>query len=41
VRVTASGGVQMVQVDVNGDKVADMQIGVISATGLAASDFML
>lgn len=41
VRVAASGGVQMVQVDVNGDKVADMQIGVISGTALVAGDFVL
>ncbi len=41
VRVVASGGVQMVLIDVNGDAVADMQIGVISATTLVAGDFVL
>ena len=41
VRVVSSGGLQTVLVDVNGDKVADMQIGVISATTLAAGDFLL
>ena len=40
-RVAASGGVQSVLIDVNGDKVADMQISVLSATGLAAGDFVL
>jgi Ca2+-binding RTX toxin-like protein len=41
VRVVASGGVQTVLIDVNGDAVADMQIGVISGTGLVAGDFVL
>lgn len=41
VRVVASGGVQLVQADVNGDTVADMSIVVVSATTLVASDFVL
>ncbi|OWJ68289.1 calcium-binding protein [Inquilinus limosus] len=41
VRVAAGGGVQSVLIDVNGDKVADMQINVVSATGLVAGDFVL
>ncbi|WP_343717832.1 calcium-binding protein [Inquilinus sp.] len=41
VRVVAGGGLQSVLIDVNGDKVADMQINVISATTLVAGDFVL
>jgi Ca2+-binding RTX toxin-like protein len=41
VRVVASGGVQFVQADLNGDKVADMVIAVVSAATLVAGDFML
>ncbi len=40
-RVVVSGGVQVVQVDLTGDKVPDMQINVTSATALAAGDFVL
>ncbi|MBW8725607.1 MAG: M10 family metallopeptidase C-terminal domain-containing protein [Inquilinus limosus] len=40
-RVVASGGAQIVLADVNGDMVADMQIVVVSATTLVASDFLL
>jgi Ca2+-binding RTX toxin-like protein len=36
-----SGGVQLVQADVNGDKVADMSIVVLSASTLVAGDFVL
>lgn len=40
-RAVASGGVQLVQADLNGDKVADMVIAVTSVTTLVASDFVL
>lgn len=40
-RVTVSGGVQIVLADLNGDKVADMALGVVSATTLVAGDFVL
>ncbi len=40
-QVVAVTGGQMVLADVNGDKVADMQINVVSATTLAAGDFVL
>lgn len=40
-RVVASGGVQLVQADLNGDTLADMSIVVVSATTLVASDFSL
>ncbi|KGM31859.1 calcium-binding protein [Inquilinus limosus] len=41
VRLTFSGGVQIVLADVNGDKVADMAVAVTSATTLVAGDFVL
>lgn len=41
VRLTFSGGVQIVLADVTGDKVADMAIAVTSATTLIAGDFVL
>ncbi|MGO4127140.1 calcium-binding protein [Inquilinus sp. YAF38] len=40
-RVAISGGLQVVQADLNGDKVADMSIVVVSATTLQAGDFVL
>ncbi|MGO4128605.1 calcium-binding protein [Inquilinus sp. YAF38] len=40
-RVTSAAGVQFVQADLNGDKVTDMVIGVVSTTGLVVGDFML
>jgi len=40
-RVAVSGGVQVVQADLNGDKAADMAIVVVSATTLVAADFIL
>jgi Ca2+-binding RTX toxin-like protein len=40
-RVAVISGVQVVQVDLTGDKVPDMQINVTSATTLAAGDFVL
>jgi Ca2+-binding RTX toxin-like protein len=40
-RVVVNGGVQMVLADLDGDKVADMQINVVSATALVATDFVL
>jgi hypothetical protein len=41
VRVVASGWIQMVQPDLNGDNAADMAIAVVSVTTLVASDFVL
>jgi len=41
VRVAVSGGVQVMQADLNGDKLADMSIVVVSATTLVAADFVL
>ncbi|MGK9165319.1 M10 family metallopeptidase C-terminal domain-containing protein [Inquilinus limosus] len=40
-RLAVSGGVQVVLADLNGDMVADMAIGVVSATTLVAEDFVL
>jgi Ca2+-binding RTX toxin-like protein len=40
-QVVTSGGVQLVQADLNGDKVADLSIVVVSATTLVAGDFVL
>lgn len=40
-RITESGGDWLVAMDINGDKVADMGITVISSTALVASDFFL
>jgi Ca2+-binding RTX toxin-like protein len=40
-RVVAVTGGQMVLADVNGDKVADMQINVVSAAALVSGDFVL
>jgi Ca2+-binding RTX toxin-like protein len=39
--VTVSGGVQIVEADLNGDRVADMAIVVVSATALVIADFVL
>jgi len=41
VRVMVSGGAQIVLADLNGDKVADMQVLVVTATTLTAADFVL
>jgi aryl-phospho-beta-D-glucosidase BglC (GH1 family) len=41
VRVVVNGGIQMVLADLNGDKAADLQINVVSATALVAADFVL
>jgi len=40
-RITASGGDWLAAMDLNGDKVADMGITVVSSTQLVASDFFL
>src|SRR5262249_36301178 len=40
-QVVATGGVQVIQADINGDKIADMAIVVIGATTLVAGDFVL
>jgi Ca2+-binding RTX toxin-like protein len=40
-RVAVSGGAQLVLADLNGDKVADMAVAVVSVTTLVASDFVL
>jgi len=40
-RMAVIGGVQVVQADLTGDKVPDMQINVTSATALVAGDFVL
>jgi Ca2+-binding RTX toxin-like protein len=39
--VVSSGGVQIVEADLNGDRVADMAIVVVSATALNIGDFVL
>jgi len=39
--VAVIGGVQVVLVDLTGDRVPDMQINVTSATTLVAGDFIL